>query len=98
MNPLIDTVDTISKLKEAADLFEVTYRNSFICSTFNCIRKTKNGEYQEVEVEIQDAGPEAGAIRYSCTATSEDGKIATGNPDRSVDGVFSTLHWQNLDK
>ena len=75
----MNTGEVIRELKNCANIFEV-YRKT----TFKCYRKGKNGNTQEVEVSILDAGPdERPELRYHCVARSEDGRIATGNPDSS---------------
>ena len=83
-----------SQLKEYANFFEVYQK-----TTFKCFRTDKSGNTQTVEVSILDAGPdEKPQLRYRCVAKSEDGKMATGNPDSSIDMVLLHVHWNNLDK
>ena len=58
-------------------------------ASFRCFRKDNNGNTQEVEVEILDAGPDDPELRYHCTAKSEDGKTATGNPASIIPRAFA---------
>jgi hypothetical protein len=89
----MDPVSLIPELLKVANFFEVYHKTAF-----KCYRNAKNGAVQEVLVEIQDAGPAAGGSRYSCVATSEDGKVARGNPGPSIDVVLATVHWGELDE
>ena len=86
-------IEMMEKLKKYGEFFELHHKTSFIG-----YRHTKNKGDQEVQIDILDAGPEAGNARYYCTATSEDGKVATGNSGPSIDVVLGTVHWYNLDK
>jgi len=88
----VKIVEIMKKLKKEAGFYELYHKTSFIG-----YRHTRN-EDQEVSIDILDAGPEAGDIRYACSATSEDGKVATGNNGPSLDIVLATVHWQDLDK
>lgn len=67
-------------------------------STYKCIRQSQDGSYQKVMLEIYDAGPNVSneSLRYHAVATSEDGKVARGNPDMSIYAVLTTLHWSEL--
>ena len=89
----MDPVALISVLKAAGGFLEVHHKTSF-----QCYRKTKNDKNQEVLVDILDAGPNAGAHRYSCVATREDGKSTTGNPAPSLHDALSTIQWEALDR
>ena len=89
----MNTDKLISELKKHANFFEVYHKTSF-----RCFRKAENGNDQEVNVDILDAGPDAGQLRYHCVAKSEDGKMATGNPAESIEIVLFGLHWYDLDK
>ena len=87
------TEEIISCLKQEADFTEVYHKTSF-----HCIRTDKKGKEQEVEVHILDAGPDVNpSFRYSCVARSEDGKIATGNPNSSIALILMHVHWEHLD-
>lgn len=89
----MNTGGVITELKNYANFFEVYHK-----TTFECYRKDKNGNTREVEVSILDAGPDENPqLRYHCVARSEDGKMATGNPDSSIDMVLLHVHWNNLD-
>ncbi len=94
MENKMNTEEIISGLKQEADFSEVYQKTSF-----HCIRTDKNCSRQEVEVNILDAGPDVNqSFRYFCIAKSEDGKIATGNPDSSIELVLMHVHWHNLDR
>ncbi len=81
-----------AQLKKDANLTEVCHKTTFVG-----YRKDKNGNNQEIEVDILDAGPIRPEYRYTCIARSEDGKMATGNPDSSIEMTLLHVHWINLD-
>lgn len=83
----------LAELKKHANFFEVYQK-----TTFECFRTDKTGNTQKVEVDILDAGPDDPQLRYHCTARSEDGKTATGNPASSIQTLLYGLHWYDLDK
>ena len=85
--------DVMKKLKKDAGFFEIYHKTSFWG-----YRRNANREEQEVSVDILDMGEGAGDSRYSCVATTNDGKIATGNLAPSIDVAISIVHWQDLDK
>jgi hypothetical protein len=90
----MNTEKVISDLKKLANFFEV-----YQTTTFEGFRTDKSGNTQKVYISILDAGPnENPLLRYHCVARSEDGKMATGNPDSSIDMVLLNVHWNNLDK
>lgn len=89
----MDIDEIINRLKKHANISEVHHKTSF-----HCYHTDKNGNTQEVEVDILDAGPDDPQLRYHCTARSEDGKTATGNPASSLDVLLMGLHWYDLDK
>lgn len=60
-------------------------------------RDNKSGGVQEVRVEILDGGPAMGNARYHVKATSDDGRVATGNPDKSLETALAIVHWYDLD-
>lgn len=64
---------------------------------FVLYRNKENGESQEVEVEILDAGPDAGNVRYHVIAKADDGRTATGNPAKSLETALAIVHWSDLD-
>ena len=67
-------------------------------TTFQCDRTAKNGNIQEVTVEILDAGPNHSGSRYFVSAISKDGKIASGNSMKDLDTAIKLVHWGDLDK
>ncbi len=89
----MNTEEIISRLKQKANFYEVYHKTSF-----NCVRTDKDGNSQEVDVDILDAGPDVNPnMRYHCVAKTEDGKLATGNPDSSIALVLMHVHWNNFD-
>lgn len=58
---------------------------------------------QQVRLELTDRGEVEGPLRYSVTAYSVDVPaservvnthgLSVGNPDRSIDGALSMVHW-----
>ncbi|MCK4752665.1 MAG: hypothetical protein KAS75_04400 [Planctomycetes bacterium] len=88
----MNTEKIVAQLKEYANIFEVYQK-----TTFTGYREDKNGNTQEVEVDILDAGPNRLEHRYRCIAKSGDDKIATGNPESTIDMALLHVHWNNLD-
>jgi hypothetical protein len=74
--------------------FHETYR----VTEFMGYRTAKDGHTQKVTVQIFDAGPLAGELRYQVQAQSDDGKQASGNAAESLDTVLTIAHWYDLDK
>jgi hypothetical protein len=64
---------------------------------FQCYRDVEGAYGQKVFVEILDRGPAASSGRYTCVATTEDGKLATGNPAPSIQLAIMGVHWNDLD-
>ena len=85
--------DIMKQLKKYGGFFEIYHKTSL-----SGYRRNANGEVQEVSVDILDMGSESGNARYSCVATTNDGKMATGNPASSIDLAISIVHWYDLDK
>lgn len=52
----------------------------------------------EVTVIVLDAGPAAGLVRYSVQARTEDGRLATGNPQADVELALNHVDWSDLGK
>lgn len=91
----MEPAEVIEALRGRSGFFEIYHLHS----AYKCYRTTTAGEVQQVSIEIYDAGPQVQSnIRYHAKATSEDGKIASGNPDESIQAVLMTLHWFDLDK
>jgi len=87
----MDASEIIARLR-GEGFFEISEK-----VTFECCR-TKNGGTQRVTVEVFDRGPEGGRLRYHCIARGDDGTLATGNPGSTIEEVFSTLHWNDLNR
>jgi len=67
--------------------------------TLRCHRQAANGDSQMVIVEVLDAGPDFPAdLRYHCSAVTEEGHFATGNPGRTIDEALAIVHWNKLDQ
>lgn len=91
----MDPQEVMNRLKDEveAKFFEV-----YEVHSFEGYRQAADGSNQEVNVKILDMGPDAGDQRYSVEAISEDGKIARGNPARTVDEAIAITHWTELDR
>jgi hypothetical protein len=81
------------KAEVEANFFEV-----YEVHSFEGYRETADGSNQEVNVKILDMGPGAAHLRYSVKATSEDGKVARGNPAGTIDEAIAITHWIELDR
>ena len=70
-----------------------------IIATFEGYRYDSEGKEQWVTVKISDRGQnQRPDFRYTCQATSEGGKkMATGNPEATVELAIMHVHWNNLD-
>ncbi len=89
----MDSHEAITQLMDLANIFEAAE-----VRTFQCYRYRKDGSVQEVEVKIMDSGPDGNAgNRYRAVATSEEGRIASGNSAPSLRTDLATLHWYKLD-
>ena len=89
-----DTAHILDDLKSKANCIE-TYH----VTAFQCLRKTKTGGTQDIRVEVRDAGPNSGALRYHVVAMSADGsRSASGNPANSVHLALAFVRWGDLDR
>lgn len=90
---------TPAEIIEYLQTIDGVYDTYQIISKFQFHRRAKNGESQIVTVEILDAGPNSNKhYRYHCFARANDGRIAAGNPDSSVQNALSCMHWEYLDR
>ncbi len=89
----MNEADVMNQLKKCGGIFEIYHKTSFWG-----YRRNANGEKQKVLVDILDMGPEADDLRYSCVATTYDGKMATGNHASSIEVAISIVRWDELDK
>ncbi len=64
----------------AAGLSEVCHVTSY-----TGYRNRSDGQVTEVNLDVLDAGPQAGPLRWTIVATDELGNIATGNPEADLD-------------
>ena len=90
----MEPIEILEKLKALPRFASATFYHRM---TFECTRRDKQGQDQEVTITILDAGPDAGIPRYHCFAETPDGRRATGNPDDSLEGLLAVLHWGDLD-
>jgi len=91
-----DVMKLIDDLETKANCTQVYH-----VSSFQCFRKTKNGDTQEVRIEVRDAGPNSpqGALRYHVVAMTADGtRSATGNPANSIHLALAFVRWGDLEK
>ena len=82
--------EVLKELMKASQSFE-----SYSVQRFLLYRKTKSGETQRVDIEVLDAGEEQ-ANRFSIHAHTQDGKTASGNPNKSLSAAIALVHWGNL--
>ncbi|MGC2237120.1 MAG: hypothetical protein WA584_13220 [Pyrinomonadaceae bacterium] len=87
----MDKLEIIEQLKERSKCFEL-----YEVTTYKGYRTGKDGNVQDVNIEIFDAG-EGKSHRYHVEATTNDGKMATGNPQDSLNDAITLVHWQDLD-
>lgn len=86
-------IDVIDKLKRLGDLNAVYQKH-----VFECHRRAKDGSDQVVTVVILDGGPNVeSGLRYHVSATTPDGRGASGNGNASLDAALATVHWGSLD-
>lgn len=85
--------DALQRIKKACNSDEL-----YLVTTFKGDRLRPDGARVEITIEVRDAGPNSGALRFHVYATDEDGRVATGNPSASLIDAISTTHWANLDQ
>lgn len=88
------TPEQVERLRRdigASDLRDVDRR---VVATFEGTRQRTDRQDKHIVVEV---GREDG--KWFVTATDEDGRVATGNPDSSLDVTLdlAALHWRKLD-
>ena len=91
-----ETAQFLDDLKSKANCIDACH-----VSSFQCLRKTKSGERQQLRVELLDAGPNSahGALRYQVVAMTADGtRSATGNPANSIGLALAFVRWGDLEK
>jgi hypothetical protein len=82
--------EVLRLLMDASRSFE-----GYSVQQFIMYRETKSGSTQRVDVDVLDAG-EGEANRFSIHARAEDGKTASGNPDKTLAVAITLVHWGNL--
>ena len=81
-------IDTDAAVAELDSLFsEAWHRTDFTVYT--------SGGY-EIAVTILDAGPEGSKNRYLVTASTEDGRKASGNAADSISTALMIVHWGEI--
>lgn len=80
----MDTTDTIRRIEEVLGMSE-TYQ----ITTFQGIREDADGSWQEIRVDMLDAGEGAGDRRYVAVLEYEDGRIIEGRTAPTVDEALS---------
>jgi hypothetical protein len=91
MKPEEITTQLLSNIPGVSEVYHVT--------EFQVYREAKDGHIQTVSVKILDAGPDTEhGLRYHCYATTDDGKSATGNPDKTIEVTLALVHWGDLDR
>jgi len=90
----MDTNKIINDLKTKFNFDEAEHKTSF-----KAIKDNNNGDVQEFIIDIFDAGIDVDSeFRYSCEIRRiENGKVATGNPGKSVDDALFSIRWADLD-
>ena len=89
----MDIEKTMKRLVDSHGFTEIYHKTSFWGE-----RRNSKGKMQEVTVDILDRGAGYGDSRYFCTATTDDGVEASGNPASNIDDVLSIVHWYDLEK
>jgi hypothetical protein len=88
----MDTSEILTRLSKWANLSEV-----YEVKTFTGYRQDKQGRLCDVTIRVCDAGSGA-RYRFSVTATDEHGRVATGNPESSLELAIASVHWAELDR
>jgi hypothetical protein len=81
-------------LKRRADMFQECRR---VIGTYRVYHDLGKGPV-EVTVIVLDAGPDAGLVRYSVEARTQDGRFATGAPEPEIEQALSRVRWSDLGK
>ena len=87
---LMEENEVLRLLMDASRSFE-----GYSVQRFMMYRETKAGTTQRVDVDVLDAG-EGETNRYSIHARADDGKTASGNPDKNLAVAIAMVHWGNL--
>ena len=81
-------LDTDAAIVELGRLFsEAWHRTDFTVYTT---------DGHKIAVTILDAGPTGSRNRYCVKATTEDGRMASGNAAESIDAALSIVHWGEI--
>jgi hypothetical protein len=83
----MDTTETIRRIEKALGMSE-TYK----ITTFQGIREDADGGWQELAVDVLDAGEDAGDSRYvAVLAFEEDERIIEGRTAPTVDEALADV-------
>jgi hypothetical protein len=83
----------LATLRKAPGVFEAQRRREYLL-----YRNLPSGDVQKVIVEILDKGAhQSSPNRFHCTARTENGKSASGNPEPTAYQAVAGVHWWNLD-
>jgi hypothetical protein len=81
----MDTTDTIRRIEKALGMSE-TYQ----ITTFQGIKEDADGGWQEITVDVLDAGEDAGDQRYvAVLAFEEDERVVEGRTAPTVDEALA---------
>jgi hypothetical protein len=94
---MMDIQETLKEL-ERQGLKEVACEDSFITYFFRGYRTNKDGNEQEVLIELYDYRTENPFARYKWKARTGDGKkTAIGHAYSSTEGALRNVPWSKLD-
>ena len=82
----MDTHKARKLLEQEASMFEI-----YEVTRFVGYREGESGVPEEVTIEILDLGPDV-SERYTCHASTEDGKEAGGNPAATLEEALGIVH------
>ena len=91
-----DKQQMLDLLVEHGKLHDLKQVDSAYVTELHGRRHRKDGTDMAVIVKIRDYGADSPS-RYYCVAEDEDGRIATGNPEKSIDTALALVHWSELD-
>ena len=84
------TINTLQRFGHFSRIVHVTL--------FEGVRQSKEGEHQRVTIKISDNGELGSPIRFSCSATTSEGKSAAASSAPSLDQAIALTHWDDLDR
>jgi hypothetical protein len=92
---MIDPQEVINELvlSKVAGVYSASHRMKFRCE-----RTRADGVGQIVDVELSELRADENGPWFQVNARSGDGKMAHGNPERTIKMALSVVHWYELDK